>query len=93
MASAAPPPSHAPAGELLAGRYQLERRIGQGGMAEVWLALDLTLDRKVAVKWLKPSLATDPVVAERFRREAIAAASLNHPNIVAVHDVFEQDGR
>ena len=67
--------------------------LAQGGMAEVWLALDLTLDRKVAVKWLKPSLATDPVVAERFRREAIAAASLNHPNIVAVHDVFEQDGR
>lgn len=67
--------------------------LAQGGMAEVWLAVDLTLDRKVAVKWLKPSLATDPVVAERFRREAIAAASLNHPNIVAVHDVFEQDGR
>ena len=62
-------------------------------MAEVWLATDLTLDRKVAVKWLKPHLATDPIVAERFRREAIAAASLNHPNIVAVHDVFEQDGR
>jgi len=62
-------------------------------MAEVWLAVDLTLDRKVAVKWLKPSLATDAIVAERFRREAIAAASLNHPNIVAVHDVFEQDGR
>ncbi len=62
-------------------------------MAEVWLATDLTLDRRVAVKWLKPTLATDPIVAERFRREAIAAASLNHPNIVAVHDVFEQDGR
>jgi eukaryotic-like serine/threonine-protein kinase len=67
--------------------------LAQGGMAEVWLAVDLTLDRKVAVKWLKPSLATDAIVAERFRREAIAAASLNHPNIVAVHDVFEQDGR
>ena len=67
--------------------------LAQGGMAEVWLAVDLTLDRKVAVKWLKPSLASDAVVAERFRREAIAAASLNHPNIVAVHDVFEQDGR
>ncbi len=62
-------------------------------MAEVWLAVDLTLDRKVAVKWLKPNLASDEVVTERFRREAIAAASLNHPNIVAVHDVFEQDGR
>lgn len=67
--------------------------LAQGGMAEVWLAHDMTLDRKVAVKWLKPSLATDEIVAERFRREAIAAASLNHPNIVAVHDVFEQDGR
>lgn len=67
--------------------------LAQGGMAEVWLAIDLTLDRKVAVKWLKAILASDPVVAERFRREAIAAASLNHPNIVAVHDVFEQDGR
>jgi serine/threonine-protein kinase len=78
---------------IIAGRYELRRRLAQGGMAEVWLAIDLTLDRKVAVKWLKPHLATDPVVAERFRREAIAAASLNHPNIVAVHDVFEQDGR
>ncbi len=78
---------------IIAGRYELQRRLAQGGMAEVWLAIDRTLDRKVAVKWLKPTLATDPVVAERFRREAVAAASLNHPNIVAVHDVFEQDGR
>lgn len=78
---------------IIASRYELQRRLAQGGMAEVWLAIDLTLDRKVAVKWLKPTLATDPIVAERFRREAIAAASLNHPNIVAVHDVFEHDGR
>jgi serine/threonine protein kinase len=62
-------------------------------MAEVWLATDVSLDRKVALKWLKPSLATDPVVAERFRREAIAVAGLTHPNIVAVHDVFEDRGR
>ncbi len=87
MSAAAPPPT------VIAHRYELKRMLAQGGMAEVWLAHDLTLDRKVAVKWLKPSLATDEVVAERFRREAIAAASLNHPNIVAVHDVFEQDGR
>ncbi|HEY3484342.1 MAG TPA: protein kinase, partial [Ilumatobacteraceae bacterium] len=91
------PPS-APAGDhdvavVLAGRYRLERRIGQGGMAEVWVATDLQLDRKVAVKWLKPSLASDAVVAERFRREAIAVARLNHPNIVAVYDVFVHDGR
>ena len=78
---------------VIAQRYELQRQLAQGGMAEVWLAVDLTLDRKVAVKWLKPNLATDEVVTERFRREAIAAASLNHPNIVAVHDVFEQDGR
>ena len=78
---------------VIAQRYELQRQLAQGGMAEVWLAVDLTLDRKVAVKWLKPNLATDQVVTERFRREAIAAASLNHPNIVAVHDVFAQDGR
>jgi len=89
MSAAAPPPTST----VIAHRYELQRMLAQGGMAEVWLARDLTLDRKVAVKWLKPSLATDEVVAERFRREAIAAASLNHPNIVAVHDVFEQDGR
>jgi|GEM_PF-98589 len=83
----------APSSTIIAERYELQRRLATGGMAEVWLAIDLTLDRKVAVKWLKPTLATDAVVAERFRREAIAAASLNHPNIVAVHDVFEQDGR
>jgi eukaryotic-like serine/threonine-protein kinase len=93
MSASAPPPSHAPAGELLAGRYQLERRIGQGGMAEVWVATDVDLDRKVAVKWLRTNLATDPVVTERFRREAIAVARLSHPNIVAVHDVFVHDGR
>ena len=78
---------------VLAGRYRLERRLAQGGMAEVWLATDLTLDRRVALKWLKPSLAADPVVAERFRREAIAVARLTHPNIVAVHDVFAEGGR
>jgi eukaryotic-like serine/threonine-protein kinase len=85
-----------PAGDLpilLADRYRLERRIGQGGMAEVWVATDIQLDRRVAVKWLRPALATDPVLAERFRREAIAVARLNHPNIVAVHDVVEHADR
>ncbi|MGH9138324.1 MAG: serine/threonine-protein kinase, partial [Acidimicrobiales bacterium] len=78
---------------VLAGRYRLERRLAQGGMAEVWLATDLSLDRRVALKWLKPSLASDPVVTERFRREAVAVAGLTHPNIVAVHDVFAEGGR
>ena len=62
-------------------------------MAEVWVATDTDLDRKVAVKWLKTNLATDPVVTERFRREAIAVARLTHPNIVAIHDVFVHEGR
>ena len=93
MASSAPNPSQAPAGALLADRYQLERRIGQGGMAEVWVATDTDLDRRVAVKWLKTNLATDPVGTERFRREAIAVARLTHPNIVSVHDVFVHEGR
>ena len=62
-------------------------------MAEVWVATDTDLDRKVAVKWLKTNLASDPVVAERFRREAIAVARLSHPNIVGVHDVCVHEGR
>jgi serine/threonine protein kinase len=62
-------------------------------MAEVWVATDVDLDRKVAVKWLRTNLASDPIVTERFRREAIAVARLSHPNIVAVHDVFVHDGR
>ena len=60
MSAAAPPPTST----VIAHRYELQRMLAQGGMAEVWLAVDLTLDRKVAVKWLKPSLATDPVVAD-----------------------------
>ena len=75
---------------VLAQRYQLDRRLAQGGMAEVWVATDLQLSRQVAVKLLKPTLAADPVVAERFRREAIAVASLSHPNIVAVYDTVEE---
>lgn len=88
-----PPADVGDARRVLAERYRLERRLAQGGMAEVWLATDVALDRRVALKWLKPSLASDPIVAERFRREAVAVAGLTHPNIVAVHDVFEDGGR
>jgi serine/threonine-protein kinase len=56
---------------VLAQRYRLERRLAQGGMAEVWLATDLSLSRQVAVKLLKPALAADPVVAERELLEAL----------------------
>lgn len=79
--------------ELIGGRYHLERQIARGGMAEVWLATDTFLTREVAVKLLKPHLADDPVVTERFRREAVACAGLDHPNIVAVYDCFEHTGR
>jgi serine/threonine-protein kinase len=62
-------------------------------MAEVWVATDTQLSRRVAVKLLKPHLASDPIVAERFRREAIAVARLSHQNIVAVHDTVDDGGR
>ena len=74
---------------ILAQRYRLDRRLAQGGMAEVWVATDLALSRSVAIKLLKPNLAADPVVVERFRREAIAVAQLSHPNIVAVYDTID----
>ncbi len=77
--------SHA-AGRLIAGRYRLERRLGGGGMAEVYLATDTTLERLVAVKVLRERFADDAQFVARFHREARAAAALNHPNVVAIHD-------
>ncbi|MCE9621330.1 MAG: Stk1 family PASTA domain-containing Ser/Thr kinase [Actinomycetia bacterium] len=71
---------------VLNDRYQLEQRIGRGGMADVFLARDLLLDRPVAIKVLFPEFAVDPNFVERFRREAQSAAGLNHPNIVSVYD-------
>jgi eukaryotic-like serine/threonine-protein kinase len=73
-------------------RYELERRVGRGGMAEVWLAHDLLLTRPVAVKVLFPQFAADPAFVARFRREAQAAANLNHPNIVGVYDWGNEGG-
>src|SRR3546814_6591857 len=74
------------------GCYELHRRLGRGGMADVSLARDQLLDRPVAVKALFPEFATDPSFVERFRREATAAANLNHPNIVGVYDWGEAEG-
>src|SRR5438045_434733 len=71
---------------VLAGRYELQERLGAGGMAEVWLARDTLLARPVAVKLLHHRLAADPRLVEQFKREAQSAAILNHPNIVAVYD-------
>jgi serine/threonine-protein kinase len=79
-------------GELIGGRYELGRQLGAGGMARVYLGHDRLLDREVAVKVLAEPYASDPQFVERFRREASAAAGLNHPNIVAVYDRGEADG-
>ncbi len=77
--------------DLIGGRYRLESTIASGGMADVWLATDMQLRREVAVKLLRSSVADDPTVAERFRREARALAQLTHPNIVPVYDCIEED--
>jgi len=76
----------------LAGQYALEREIGRGGMGIVYVARDLKLDRRVAIKTLPPHLASDPVVRERFLREARTAGKLSHANIVPVHRADELDG-
>jgi serine/threonine-protein kinase len=93
-------PGYSPAGgdgfhtggvpQLLGGRYQLERQIGRGGMAEVYAGRDTRLGRTVAVKVLKTDLARDPSFQSRFKREAQSAASLNHPAIVAVYDTGDE---
>ena len=85
-------------GRRLAGRYEIRSLIGRGGMAEVHLGFDTRLSRIVAIKMLRSDLARDSVFQARFRREAQSAASLNHPNIVAVYDTGEEmvlgpDGR
>ena len=76
---------------LLGGRYELDGVVGRGGMAEVYRARDLRLDRVVAVKTLREDLARDQTFQARFRREAQSAASLNHPSIVAVYDTGEDN--
>jgi serine/threonine protein kinase len=71
---------------ILTGRYRLEERLGSGGMAVVYRAQDLTLERKVAIKILRKDYSDNNEFKERFRQEAKAAANLSHPNIVTVHD-------
>jgi serine/threonine-protein kinase len=74
------------ASQVFTGRYQMVRQVARGGMAEVYLARDLLLDRPVALKVLFPEFSRDPSFVERFRREARAAANLNHPGIVSIYD-------
>lgn len=80
-------------GMTLDGRYQLFKTLGEGGMANVYLAHDLILDRDVAVKVLRLDLQSDPDAARRFRREAMATLELSHPNIVSIYDVGEFEGQ
>ena len=79
-------------GTIFAGRYRLERKLGSGGMADVWLAEDQELGRKVAIKMLHERYANDAQFVERFRREATHAAGLSHPNVVSIHDRGEAEG-
>lgn len=79
-------------GQYINDRYEIEKLIGEGGMANVYLAQDKILDRKVAVKVLRGDLANDEKFVRRFQREALAASSLSHPNIVEIYDVGEDEG-
>jgi len=81
-------------GKIFAGRYKIIRQIGRGGMADVYLARDLILDgEEVAVKVLRTNYQTDPIAVARFQREAKAMADLDHPNIVRITDIGEEDGQ
>lgn len=79
--------------QLAGGRYVLERRLGAGGMATVWLALDTRLRRQVAIKLPSDTLLGDETFAQRFEREARTAAALSHPNLVPVYDYGSEDER
>ena len=80
-------------GQKISDRYQIIKTIGEGGMANVYLAYDTILDRKVAVKVLRGDLSNDEKFLRRFQREALSASSLSHPNIVEVYDVGEDNGQ
>jgi len=76
-------------GEVIADKYRIERLLGSGGMAEVYAAVNVRTERRVALKWGLPALVASPEVLARFRREALAAGRINHPNVVTIFDVVE----
>lgn len=78
--------------QVLASRYHILKRLGEGGMADVYLAQDELLNREVAIKVLRGNLALEPVSLLRFQREANSASALTHPNIVEIYDVGEEEG-
>ena len=79
--------------DLLAGRYRIDSPLGAGGMGEVFLAHDVRLERRVAIKWLHSDHEQDLVARERLRREALAAAALDHPYICKIFEIGDADGR
>ena len=79
-------------GQKINDRYEIIKTIGEGGMANVYLANDTILDRKVAIKVLRGDLSNDEKFIRRFKREALSVSNLSHPNIVEVYDVSEEDG-
>ncbi|KRL04701.1 Stk1 family PASTA domain-containing Ser/Thr kinase [Liquorilactobacillus oeni] len=79
-------------GYVLSGRYKIEKSLGEGGMANVYLAFDLILKRDVAVKLMRLDLRDDPAAIRRFKREAISLTELVHPNIVSIYDLGEENG-
>ncbi|MEG1732800.1 MAG: protein kinase, partial [Longicatena sp.] len=78
---------------MIAERYMIVSSLGEGGMADVYLAIDTILNREVAVKVLRGELGKDPLTLLRFQREANAVSKLNHPNVVEIYDVGEFNGR
>ena len=79
-------------GQKVNNRYEIVKTIGEGGMANVYLAKDTILDRNVAIKVLRGDLSSDDKFIRRFQREALSVSNLSHPNIVEVYDVGEEDG-
>lgn len=80
-------------GDRLVGRYKLVKVIGQGGMGQVWVARDRTMETDVAVKLLRPEMARDPIAANRLREEAKTLRSLSHPNVLTLHDFLVDNRR
>ena len=80
-------------GQKINDRYEIIKTIGEGGMANVYLAEDTILERKVAIKVLRGDLSNDEKFIRRFKREALSVSNLSHPNIVEVYDVGEEDGK